>query len=66
MHGLHYWIRHPRLVRGQYARVALAGVELSKIKELPAHLRKEVPDEDASVANFYRCVQRIMTKVRAG
>ena len=61
---LHYWINHPQSLRGQYARITLPRVVMRTIRELPASLRLKVPNEDAAVAGYYRCAQRIMTEVR--
>src|SRR5258705_5177396 len=61
--GRHYWINHPRLFRGQYARVTLARVVLRSIKELPANIRSRVPSNDSTEAAYYKCAQRVMTEV---
>jgi hypothetical protein len=64
IHGLHYWINHPHLVKGRYARVTLSRVVRRHRKELVG-LKITVPDKDAEEAGFYDCAERIITEVNA-
>ncbi|CAD6442469.1 3b1c5d94-71da-4aaa-ad5b-e1f54b981972 [Sclerotinia trifoliorum] len=60
VHGLHYWINHPQLVRGRYACMTLARVVKRHRKELAERIK--VPAEDAKLPKFYDCAERIMTE----
>ncbi|EDN93483.1 predicted protein [Sclerotinia sclerotiorum 1980 UF-70] len=60
VHGLHYWINHPQLVRGRYARMTLARVIKHHRTELNRHIK--VPAEDAKLPKLYNCAERIMTE----
>ncbi|EDO00501.1 predicted protein [Sclerotinia sclerotiorum 1980 UF-70] len=60
VHGLHYWINHPQLVRGRYARMTLARVVKCPCTELNRQIK--VPAKDAELPKFYDCAERIMTE----
>ncbi|KAF7865658.1 hypothetical protein EAF04_005824 [Stromatinia cepivora] len=58
VHGLHYWINHPQLIRGRYACMILARMVKHYCKEFVE--RVKVPAENVKLFKFYDYAERIM------